>query len=138
MSALLTERYHFERIDGREVEKPLPKKLHAFIQEYLCFYFRVNLPAFLRAAPELNVLCAEDRLVPDVTVMMRSARYLDGDLAEPPVLAVEILSPGQTVGDLFGKADRLLKAGTATCWIIWPENRKAWTYTSSDLVERTY
>jgi hypothetical protein len=36
MSAVLAEAsYHKELIDGREVEKPLPKNLHAFIQTFL-------------------------------------------------------------------------------------------------------
>jgi Uma2 family endonuclease len=87
--------------------------------------------------PELNVLCGPDRVVPDVTVAFRNARYQDGDLADPALLCVEILSPGQTVGDLFDKADRILKAGTPLCWIIWPERRKAWMYSLKDLVEAT-
>ena len=33
MSAVLTEPiYHTELIDGREIQKPLPKNLHAFTQ----------------------------------------------------------------------------------------------------------
>ncbi len=126
---------HFELIDGRGIQKPLPKNLHAFIQTYLSFYFRANLPAFLRAGSELNVLCGNDRMIPDITVMRRDAQFRDGDLADPPLLVIEILSPGQLVGDLFSKADRLLQAGTRTCWIIWPENRSAWIYSLSGLSE---
>ena len=84
---------------------------------------------------ELNVLCGSDRLVPDVTVALRNARYQDGDLADPAILCAEILSPGQTVSNLFDKADRILKAGTPLCWMIWSERRKAWMYSLKDLVE---
>jgi Uma2 family endonuclease len=137
MSAVITEPiYHTEFIDGREIQKPLPKNLHAFTQSYLLGSFWKTLPQY-RVMSELNVLCGPDRLVPDVTVAFRNARYQDGDLADPAVLCVEILSPGQTVGDLFDRADRILKAGTPLCWIIWPERRKAWMYSLQDLVEVT-
>jgi Uma2 family endonuclease len=134
MSAIATG-YHTELIDGVEIPKPLPKKLHAFVQTFLIAFFSRTLARRYRAASELNVLCGADRLVPDVTVMERSARYIDGDPADPPLLAVEILSPGQTIGNLFEKSDRLLKAGAPMTWIIWPERRKAWMYTGSELLE---
>ncbi len=134
MSAVQTEPvYHLERIDGQEIQKPLPKKLHFLIERYLVLILTRDLPSRYLAGPELNVLCGQDRLVPDITVVDRDARYEDGDLADPPLLAVEILSPGQTVGQLFDKADRLVRAGAPLCWVIWPERRQAWTY-SSDLL----
>ena len=138
MSTVATEpAYHLERIDGREIQKPLPKKLHAFIERYLIIVLSRDLPKRYLAAPELNVLCGDDRLVPDVTVVERNARYDDGDLADPPQLAVEILSPGQTVGQLFDKSDRLLRAGAPVCWVIWPERRQAWMYSADWMIEAT-
>jgi Uma2 family endonuclease len=132
-TVLLQAAYHKELIDGREIEKPLPKNLHAFIQTYLAAMFLTRLPRRYRAGTELNVLCGSDRLVPDVTVMERSARYENGDLADPPVLAVEIMSPGQTLSDLIDRCERLHKAGAPQCWIIWPETRQAWTFTPVSL-----
>jgi len=49
--------------------------------------------------------------------------------------AIEILSPGQTIAQLFDRAGRLCYAGAPLCWIIWPERRKAWLYSSEDLIE---
>ena len=127
--------YHVELIDGREIEKPLPKKLHFFIQRYLVLVLTRLLPPQLAAGSELNVLTGGrtmdgrgEYVVPDVVVVDLDARYEDGDLAEPPILAVEILSPGQTIGDMFMRAERLLKLGTPRVWVIWPEKRKAWEY----------
>ena len=73
--------------------------------------------------------------MPDVTVVERNARYQDGDLAELPIWGVEILSPGQTIGDLFVRAERLLKLGCPLVWVIWPEKRRAWEY-RNDLEEQ--
>jgi len=136
MSTVQTQSaYHLERIDGQEVQKPSPKKLHALIERYLVIVLAHHLPKQYVAAPELNVLCGEDRLVPDVTVTERMARYDDGDLADSPLVAIEILSPGRTVGQLFDKADRLVRAGAPVCWVIWPERRQAWMYSSHLLIE---
>jgi Uma2 family endonuclease len=136
MSAVLTEPgYHTELIDGCKVEKPLPKNLHAFIQTFLAVVFTARLPKRYRAGTELNVLCGKDRLVPDVTVMERSARYENGDLADPLILAVEIMSPGRTLSQLLDRCERLHRAGTPQCWIIWPERRQAWTYLPGSFTE---
>jgi Uma2 family endonuclease len=128
-TVLIDPGYHTELIDGREVEKPLPKKLHARVQAFLLRILGMKLVRPYEALPELNVLCGQDRLVPDITVTKRSACYEDGDLAEPPLLAVEIMSPGQTLSNLVNKCERLHKAGTPQCWIVWPERRQAWIYT---------
>ncbi len=134
-TVLATPVYHVERIDGCERQKPLPKQLHAFAQMFLMRQLLADLPSSFLPLPELNVLCGEDRLVPDITVVRQGARYDDGDLAEPAALAVEILSPGQTLSDLLDKAERLLRAGTPLAWVIWPERRKAWEYSLDDLKE---
>jgi Uma2 family endonuclease len=144
MTAVSTRpQYYVELIDGREVEKPLPRKLHALIQTYLLLVLnRDLLPKQYQALPELNVLTGgqtvegrREYIVPDVVVVARSARYKDGDLTEPPLWGVEILSPGQTIGDLFERAGRLLKLGCPLVWVIWPEKCRAWEYSNNDLQE---
>ncbi len=134
--------YHLEVIDGREVQKPFPKKWHVLLQRYLIVALSLELPANYLALPELNLLTGgktadgrREYVVPDVVVVGRSARYEEGDLAEPPLWAIEILSPGQTIGDLFIRAERLLKLGCPAVWVIWPEKRKAWEYTQTNLQE---
>lgn len=137
MSTVLTEPiYHVELIDGREIEKPLPKKLHARIQQRIQMELAKQIGSYpAEVLPALNVRCGEDRLIPDIVVASESARYQDGDLAEGAYLAVEIMSPGQTIGFLFDKADRLVRTGTKWCWIVWPARRQAWIYTSDSLKE---
>lgn len=143
MGAVTTEPvYHVELIDGHEIPKPLPKKLHILIQRYLILALTAQLPRAYLAMPELNVLTGgrtpdgrREYVIPDLVVVSRSARYEDGDLAEAPLLGVEILSPGQTLGDLFVRAERLLKLGCPTVWVIWPDKRKAWEYGAGDLRE---
>lgn len=137
MSAVLTgPKYHVERIDGKEIEKPTPKKLHAFVMAALMAeLFKQNV-LDLMVLPALDVLVGNgDWIVPDIVIARRDAKYDNGMLAEPPVLAVEIMSPGQTFGNLLDKCDRLHRAGTARCWVIWPEKRKAWHYFANEIFE---
>ncbi len=56
--------------------------------------------------------------------------YEDGDLADPPLLAIEIMSPAQTFSNIRDKCERLIAAGAGTCWLLWPERREGWTFTA--------
>ena len=144
MDSVLTQAtYHVELIDGSEVEKPLPKELHAFIQMYLILALSRQMPPHYYPLPDLNVLTGgtmpdgrREYVVPDIVVAQRSGvSFLDGNLVETPALAVEILSPGQTIVDLFVRAERLLKLGCSIVWVIWPEKHRAWEYSKDDLRE---
>ncbi len=132
---LVDSAYHTELIDGLEVEKPLPKRLHGMLQAFITAWLLRHLPQTLDVMTELNVICGADRLIPDIVVARGSAVYVNEDLAEAPLLVVEILSPGQTISEMLDRCTRLLRFGTGTCWIIDPVKRKAWNYTRSDLSE---
>ncbi len=56
-TAAIDSLYHTEFIDGQEVQKPLPKKLHALIQKFLLLALNRALPRDYEVLPELNVLC---------------------------------------------------------------------------------
>ena len=142
-TVLAVPQYHMELIDGREVEKPLPKILHFQVERYLILELTRLLPSMYEAGPELNILTGgftpegrREYIVPDVVVVSTKAKYEDGDLAEAPAWGVEILSPGQTIDDLFVRAGRLLKLGCPLAWVIWPEKRQAWEYRPGSLTEK--
>src|SRR3982751_3169705 len=111
MSTVLTEPiYHVELIDGREIEKPLTKRFHARVQQRIQMELQKQIGNhLLEVLPALNVRCGEDRLVPDIVVASQNAYYDADDLIEGAFLAIEILSPGQTIGFLFDKADRMVR-----------------------------
>ena len=126
-------RYHIELINGAEVEKPMPKKLHTWIQVYLIGALLRLMPEPFEPLSELDLLTGSQTkdgrrewICPDIQVAAKTAKYEEGMLAEPPVLGVEILSPGQTITELFARGDRLVKAGAQNVWVIWPEKRRAW------------
>ena len=124
-------RYYTEIIDGVERELPTPKKLHIRIQNLILRLFFAAQDSYLEfdVMPALDVLLdrGRDYLVPDITVVRRNATYDNGMLhAKDALLCIEILSPGQTVDELYGKCELLFEAGCPVCWVIWGERRRGW------------
>jgi Uma2 family endonuclease len=126
--------YHVERMAGVQVPKPLPKRLHALVQtrtilELAQWTAKLNLEVL----SELDVFTGGgDWLVTDVVVAAVDADYDNGKLANGAHLAVEIMSPGQTIGQLFDKCERLHAGGTKYCWVLWPQRREAWHYHAAE------
>ena len=69
---------------------------------------------------------------PDVS-FIRAERLasanLDGWVEGAPDLAVEVISPSETVKEMSEKRQQFLKAGSHEVWLIFPENRTAEIYT---------
>jgi Uma2 family endonuclease len=134
--------YHSERIDGVEREKPTPRKSHIRIQNRILeiMFGARKLDSSFEPMPELATLLDKgtDFLVPDIVVTRTDADYDNGMLhARDALLAIEILSPGQTIPELFGKCELLHEAGCPVCWVIWGERRRAWIHLADDLREVT-
>lgn len=52
----------------------------------------------------------------------------NGDFIGAPDLAVEILSPGQTIKQMITKLDRYFEAGTSEAWLIYPDKQTVYQY----------
>jgi Uma2 family endonuclease len=115
-----TSPYHVEVIDGNPVQKPLPKRLHQIIQQRIYDLLRSTCPETFEVYQELNYICGGQLFIPDVVVCSAGAKYDNGDLVEPPALVVEVLSPGQTVGQLYDKCLACLSDGVQDAWIVAP------------------
>ena len=127
--------YHVERIHGQEIQKPLPKRLHAILQKRIMLELaKLETAGRFEVLPEVDMLTGGGNwVVPDVVVAAVDAQYDSGKLARPAELAVEIMSPGQTIGQLFDKCEILHAGGTKHCWVIWPAKRTAWRYDAGEL-----
>lgn len=136
-TALTVNDYHVELINGREVPKPLPKRLHWIVQarlfrELLKWETALNI----EVGTEVDMFAgtsSTERLIPDVAAVSRQSEYKAGILVSGALLAVEIMSPGQTIGQLFDKCELLHAGGTKHCWVLWPQKRAAWEYSTGGL-----
>ena len=129
-----------ELIDGVLVEKAV-----GYLQSVLAAALASRLVEFVRPdklgmvsgeAGTLRVLPGQVR-IPDVCLISRD-RFPGGKLSDAtipglvPDLAVEILSPGNTPGEMARKLGDYFTAGVRLVWYIDPRSRTAKVYTALD------
>ena len=116
----------YELIDGRAITKMSPKSFHAAVQAALIILLQSWCQDRGRIYPEWAIRLTRNGVdwvpVPDLTYIsherLRADWILDEACPVAPELAIEIISPGQTFGDLAEKATDYLQAGVARVWLI--------------------
>ena len=120
-----------EYADGEVTQKASPMGQHARLQYKVAEVFnQFGEPRRLAMAfTEARATWSELSQVPDVSVYRweRIPRTADGeiadDLREPPDIAVEILSPGQSLRDQVAKCRRYVTRGTPLALLVNPRPR---------------
>ena len=112
-----------EYIDGEIVERSMGQWQHARVQALLTIWFGQHEREWgVLAATEWRTQVASTRIrIPDVVLVRRGAQ--PAVLTSPPILIVEILSPGDSYADTQRRADDYLRMGVQAVWIIDPETR---------------
>jgi Uma2 family endonuclease len=125
-----------EFVDGRIEERNLGEKEHSIIQRYLTVLFAIKRAEWgVEVFPELRTqIAARNFRVPDVLVV-RTGESFEHYLKHPPLIAVEILSPEDTLTKMQEKAAQYRTFGIENIWLIDPEPRLAYKYTSAGLEE---
>jgi len=73
--------------------------------------------------------------VPDIAILPKTAPNFKKDIIaypEPPLVSIEILSPTQSLTELTTKANDYFKYGVKSCWIVIPEFKNVYVYSSAD------
>ena len=75
----------------------------------------------------------------DLAVLPHQENPSEGFVAEPPLLAVEVISPGNTAEDIERKCSQYLAHGTEEVWVVYPKSQTIHVYRrqqrpSSDVV----
>jgi Uma2 family endonuclease len=125
-----------EFVDGRIEERNLGEKEHSIIQRYLTVLFALKRAEWgVEVFPELRTqIAAQNFRVPDVLVV-RAGESFERYLTHPPLIAIEILSPEDRLSAFQEKAVQYRRFGIENIWIIDPEPRIAYRYTSGGLEE---
>ncbi len=125
-----------EFVDGRIEARNFGEKEHSIIQRYLTFLFMLNRSEWeVEVFPELRTQTAGRNFrVPDVLVV-RAEEKFERYVTQPPLIAIEILSPEDSVRSTQGKAAEYLRFGIENIWTIDPEPCIAYRYTSAGLEE---
>jgi Uma2 family endonuclease len=125
-----------EFVDGRIEERNLGEKEHSLIQRYLTFLFMLHRAEWgAEVFPELRTQTRATRFrVPDVLVVRASEKF-ERYVTQPPLIAIEILSPEDTLRAIQEKAAEYRQFGVEHIWIIDPEPRIAYRYADGGLEE---
>ena len=105
--------------------KPLPGKNHGIIQMLLGIQFAKH-PEFEPAGEVTLELVPGDPKTPDIIVNPRQSLDLRQDNvrpADPPLLAVEIVSPSQGMQEIMDKVKFYLAHGVKSVWVVVPPLR---------------
>jgi Uma2 family endonuclease len=120
-----------EYIDGRIVERNVGEVDHSDVQTAIAHYLRTHYKKRVWAGVEVRVQVKKTRFrIPDVTVML-DAKPVERIIRQPPLVAVEVLSPDDRAGDLEEKINDYLAFGIPYVWIINPETRRAYIHTAA-------
>lgn len=122
--------FTYELIDGQAIPKMSPKKFHArltrVLLNLLTDWAGSDATSRGEAFPELAITLERHGKswvpVPDLLYLSRE-RFPedweeDGPCSVPADLVIEIISPGQTFGEMSQKAEDYLAAGVRRVWVI--------------------
>ena len=116
----------YELVNGKAILKMSPKFFHSAVQAALITLLQIQFQGKGRVYPEWAIRLQRNQVdwvpVPDLTYISYARLSTDWILDEAcpiaPELAIEIISPGQTFGDMAEKATDYLQAGVGRVWLI--------------------
>jgi Uma2 family endonuclease len=120
--------------DGLIVERNVGEFEHSLLQTLLATLFTNNIEGWgVFGLTEQRVQIApRNYLIPDVCVL-RVGSPADDILTKPPLIAIEIMSPEDTIRRAPNKASAYLHFGIEHVWVIDPHARVAYRGTESGL-----
>jgi Uma2 family endonuclease len=120
--------------NGMVVERNLGEFEHSYLQTILATIFTNNMDRWgVYGLTEQRVQINPRRfLVPDVCVL-RVVDPADDIISHPPLIAIEIMSPEDTIRHAAKKAVEYIEFGIEQVWIIAPKARVAYRGASTGL-----
>jgi Uma2 family endonuclease len=120
--ALPNDGRRHELLDGVLVVTPAPAARHQLVVSWLMEALMAARPDELRVlSSPVDVVTADDSVFQPDLVVVRAGDIQGHDIEVPPLLAVEVLSPGNRGYDLIDKREHYQRAGIASYWVIDPE-----------------
>jgi len=123
-------------VDGEVLERKVGEYDHARLQSEILIYLatKYKVKGFA-VVVEQRVQVAPARFrIPDVCVT-RAERPMEQVFRKPPLVVIEILSPEDRFSALQTRIDDYLAFGVPNLWVIDPQQRRAFVYTSQGSVE---
>ena len=135
----------YELVDGKAIPKMSPKFFHAKLTFILCNLIKQSREDKGEIWSEWSIILTRNGRdwVPTPDLLYISYERLPENWNEneacpvPPELAIEIISPGQTFGQIMRKVEDYLNAGVLRVWVLDIEDRSI-TVFYPDAALKTY
>ena len=105
--------------------KPMPTQQHSTTQANLLAALIPRHKKRFRFMSELTIELGKKTAVPDISIYpyypIEWGAEDPAAKAEPPLVAIEIISPSQTLTEIRDKARKYFAQGVKSCWIVQPE-----------------
>lgn len=123
-------------VDGVLEERNWGERSHAEAQGETLFWLHSRRRQLgVHVVVEQRVQLGPSRFrVPDVCVVA-GPKPKDQILRPPLLLVIEVLSPEDRMSRVQARIDDFLRAGVAYVWLIDPNTRRGWIYTSEGICE---
>jgi Uma2 family endonuclease len=123
-------------VDGEVIERNLGEHPHSDLQSEFLHYFRSRRKQWkMHAVVEQRVQVSSTRFrIPDVCVVAAGIPH-SPIYKDPPLICIEILSPDDRQNRVQQRVDNYLKFGVRYVWVVDPQSRRAWVYTTNGSVE---
>jgi Uma2 family endonuclease len=129
----------FESDYEQDRGKPMPSENHSYIQTEMSFELKTNYGSQFDIFSELSLELKTGKAVPDLCVYNKKPRDWKKDTirrTDPPILAVEILSPKQNFNDITDKIFTIyFPSGVQSAWIVLPPAESIMLFTPSGVIK---
>lgn len=115
--------------------KPMPSKVHAYVQMNVGFELKSRYKDRFTFLSELSIDLNGWRSVPDLAIYSKfpiDVRQDEIRMTEPPLCAIEIISPMQSLQELIDKARAYFEHNVQSCWLVLPGLRSIYVFRSFD------
>jgi Uma2 family endonuclease len=113
--------------------KPMPSKLHGYIQLNLGTVLKVTYGEKFSLFSELSLKLGTWESVPDISIFPKMTIDYSEDevkVTETPLCTIEIISPSQGLPELFSKAKQYFSCGVRSCWLVIPVFKNVYVFSS--------
>lgn len=115
--------------------KAAPTKIHAYVEARLIASIGIDYGNRYSLFCELSLSLNGWKSVPDVSTYPKRKMNFREDRTEvptPPLCAIEILSPSQSLQELVNKASNYSQHGVKSCWLVLPSLENVYVFSSPE------
>jgi len=107
----------------KERGKPLPSKIHSFVESKLVHTLSLGYEEIFEILPELSLQLSTIKFTPDICICGNMPIDLHQDeefITEPPNGIIEILTKDQPLSDVLERREKYFDAGVKSFWVVIP------------------